>query len=109
MTLSRLVISVPCVPHEMVEFAKDFHPIPNTVESAIELGESFFINAFRELFGKVDVSYFNNKLTFNCVYIFMELYRNTTYYSVLMVKKFSRQSIQKSLTKDTFHLKRVLF
>ncbi len=65
----------------MVEFAKRFHSIPETVEPAIDLGESLCVGIFRELFGEVDVSYFNSNLTFAAHGDFLELYKNTTYYS----------------------------
>ncbi len=79
--LGRLAISLPCRPHGMVDFAKSIHPIPETVEPAIELGESLCIGLFRDLFGDVDVSYFNSNLTFVSDDDFMLLYRSTTYYS----------------------------
>jgi len=79
--LGRLAISLPCRPHGMVEFAKSIHPMPETVEPAIDLGESLCIGIFRDLFGEVDVSYFNSKLTFASDEDFMVLYRSTTYYS----------------------------
>ena len=79
--LGRLAISLPCRPHGMVEFAKSIHPIPTTVEPAIDLGESTCISLFRELFGEVDVSYFNSNLTFSSADDFMTLYKSTTYYS----------------------------
>jgi ubiquinone/menaquinone biosynthesis C-methylase UbiE len=79
--LGRLAISLPCKPHGMVEFAKSVHSIPETVEPAIELGESLCIEIFRELFGEVDVSYFNSNLTLPSSDDFMTLYRSTTYYS----------------------------
>ncbi len=46
--LGRLAISLPCTPHGMVEFAKSIHSIPETVEPAIELGESL-CRHFQEL------------------------------------------------------------
>ena len=52
-----------------------------TVEPAIDLGESSCLSIFRNLFGEVDVSYFNSNLTFSSVDDFMTLYRSTTYYS----------------------------
>lgn len=79
--LGRLAISLPCRPHGMVEFAKSIHSIPETVEPAIDLGESLCIGIFRGLFGEVDVNYFNSNLTFDSGEDFMTLYRNTTYYS----------------------------
>ena len=79
--LGRLAISLPCRPHGMVEFAKNIHSIPETVEPAIDLGEALCIGVFRELFGEVDVSFFNSNLTFVSIEDFMALYRNTTYYS----------------------------
>ena len=79
--LGRLAISLPCKPHGMVEFAKSIHQIPESVEPAIDLGESICIPLFRSLFGEVDVSYFNSNLVISSVHDFMELYRNTTYYS----------------------------
>jgi ubiquinone/menaquinone biosynthesis C-methylase UbiE len=79
--LGRLAISLPCKPHGMVEFAKSIHSIPETVEPAIELGESLCIGKFRVLFGEVDVSYFNSNITFASEEDFMVLYRSTTYYS----------------------------
>lgn len=79
--LGRLAISLPCKPHGMVEFAKSVHSIPETVEPAIELGESLCVEIFRELFGEVDVSYFNSNLSLPTSDDFMTLYRSTTYYS----------------------------
>ena len=79
--LGRLAISLPCKPHGMVELAKSIHPIPATVEPAIDLGESTCLSIFRDLFGEVDVSYFNSNLSFSSVDDFMTLYRSTTYYS----------------------------
>jgi len=79
--LGRLAISLPCKPHGMFEFAKSMHAVPDTVEPAIELAEAHCIGLFRELFGEVDVSYFNSNLCFTTPEDFMDLYRNTTYYS----------------------------
>ena len=79
--LGRLAISLPCRPHGMVEFAKAVHPIPESVETAIDLGESECISIFRSIFGEVDVSYFNSNLSFASAEDFMSLYENTTYYS----------------------------
>lgn len=79
--LGRLAISLPCKPHGMFEFAKSIHAVPDTVEPAIELAEGRCIGLFRELFGEVDVSYFNSNLSFTASEDFMDLYRNTTYYS----------------------------
>ena len=79
--LGRMAFSLPCRPHGMVEFAKSIHSIPETVEPAIDLGESLCIRIFRELFGEVDVSYFNSNLTFASAEDFMVLYKSTTYYS----------------------------
>ncbi|MBD2548383.1 class I SAM-dependent methyltransferase [Microcystis elabens FACHB-917] len=79
--LGRVAISLPCKPHGMFELAKSIHPVPETVEPAIDMGESLCIDLFRELFGEVDVSYFNSSLTFVCGNDFMRLYRSTTYYS----------------------------
>jgi len=79
--LGRLAISLPCRPHGMVEFAKSIHSIPETVEPAVDLGESLCIGIFRDLFGEVDVNYFNSNLAFASDEDFMLLYRSTTYYS----------------------------
>ena len=79
--LGRLAIALPCNPHDMVQFIQGFHDIPATVQPAINLGESLGIDIFRQLFGEVDVSYFNSKLTFCSAEDFMNLYRCTTYYS----------------------------
>jgi len=79
--LGRLAISLPCKPHGMFEFAKAVHPVPVTVEPAIDLGESLCIGKFRSLFGEVDVSYFNSVLSFTRLDDFAALYQSTTYYS----------------------------
>jgi ubiquinone/menaquinone biosynthesis C-methylase UbiE len=80
--LGRLAISLPCRPHGMVDFAKRIHSIPETVEPAIDLAESLCIGIFRDLFGELDISYFNSNLTFASEEDFMVLYRSTTYYSL---------------------------
>ena len=79
--LGRLAISLPCKPHGMFDFAKTIHDVPETVEPAIDLGEEMCVDQFRELFGEVDVSYFNSNLKFTSSSEFMALYRSTTYYS----------------------------
>ena len=79
--LGRLAISLPCKPHGMFEFVKSIHNVPESVEPAIDLGEEMCVDQFRELFGEVDVSYFNSLLKFTCPSEFMILYRSTTYYS----------------------------
>lgn len=79
--LGRLAISLPCKPHGMVKFAKGIHSIPESVEPAIDLGESMCVEVFRDLFGEVDVSYYNSNIAFSSCDDFMSLYRNTTYYS----------------------------
>jgi len=79
--MGRLAIALPCHPHGMVSFVQRFHSIPETVEPAINLGEKLCIGIFRRLYGEVDISYFNSKLTFSIAKDFMSLYRCTTYYS----------------------------
>lgn len=79
--LGRLAISLPCKPHGMFEFAKTIHDVPDTVEPAIDLGAGMCVDQVRELFGEVDVSYFNSNLEFTSSNEFMTLYRSTTYYS----------------------------
>lgn len=79
--LGRLAISLPCKPHGMFEFVKSIHNVPESVEPAIDLGEETCVGQFRELFGEVDVSYFNSLLKFTSPGEFMVLYRSTTYYS----------------------------
>ena len=79
--LGRLAISLPCKPHGMFELAKTMHTVPETVEPAIDLGESLCVGKFRSLFGEVDVSYFNSILTFDRLEDFVSLYSSTTYYS----------------------------
>lgn len=79
--LGRLAISLPCKPHGMFELAKAVHPVPETVEPAIDLGETMCVGKFREIFGEVDVSYFNSTITFTGLSDFVDLYRSTTYYS----------------------------
>ena len=79
--LGRLAISLPCKPHGMFDFAKSIHQVPDSVEPAIDLGEQKCIGLFRELFGEVDVCYFNSRLNFSSTEDFMALYRSTTYYS----------------------------
>lgn len=79
--LGRLAISLPCRPHGMVEFAKSIHSIPTTVCPAIDLAESLCVPFMRDLFGELDVSYFNSNLIFDNSEDFMSLYRSTTYYS----------------------------
>ena len=77
----KISISLPCQPHGMVDFCSKFYEIPESVLSAIRLGEKKIIPHMRKFFGEVDVSYFNSKLIFNDLNDFLEIYRCTTYYN----------------------------
>ena len=80
--LGRLAISLPCNPHEMVNFVNSIHDIPETVIPAINLGESLCVKAFRDKFYEVDVAYFHSNLIFDNSNDFMAIYKNSTYYDI---------------------------
>lgn len=77
----RMSISLPCNPHGMVEFCEAFYQIPESVKSAIQLGESYVVKHMRRFFGEVDIFYFNSKIVFKNIEDFLEIYRCTTYYN----------------------------
>ncbi len=65
----------------MVDFCETFYKIPESVKSAIQLGEEYVVSHLRSCFGEVDISYFNSKIVFKNIEDFLEIYKCTTYYS----------------------------
>ena len=79
-TLGRIAVSLPVSPHEMVQYCAETHEIPQSVLNSISFGESKVISHMRNLFGEVDVHYFNNELIFLNLVDFKTIYSNSTYF-----------------------------
>ena len=79
-TLGRIAVSLPVSPHEMVQYCAETHEIPQSVLNSISFGESKVIGHMRNLFGEVDVHYFNNELIFSNLVDFKTIYSNSTYF-----------------------------
>ena len=76
----RLAISLPVEPHGMVNFCSEVHSIPDSVRNSIQFGERHLLRYMRSLFAELDVHFFNDRITFESVEDFMQIYSSSTYY-----------------------------
>lgn len=87
----KFLITAPCYPHTLTEFAKRYKSLPKKAESYIDFGskklESFLKNKRKKIY------LFKNKLTFKTVGDLLQFYRSTVFYKKdnekLLIKKFN--------------------
>ena len=77
----RMYVFSPVSPHGMVDFARDFHEIPEQVDACFNFIEDTMLPYFKGAFHDVETMNYQNKLTITSVEDFMIFYRATTYYS----------------------------
>lgn len=77
----RLAIFTPNSPHGMVNFIKQFTPVPDLVEECFIFGPSVLEPYFRKYFWDVEIHLFHNVVTVPSVDDFLTFFRATTYYN----------------------------
>ena len=76
----RLAVFTPNSPHGMVDFVRQFYPIPAAVDASLSFGASVLEPFFKTNFLNVVIHLFNNTLRIPGVDDFMGFYRATTYW-----------------------------
>lgn len=76
----RLCIVGPDTPHGLVELARQFHPIPATVDESLEFRKTTVEPFFKSHFDSVKIHVLKNPQHFTDPDQFIEFYRQTTYF-----------------------------
>jgi ubiquinone/menaquinone biosynthesis C-methylase UbiE len=94
----RLAIFTPNEPHGMVNFVKQFTPVPQQVEDCFIFGPTVLLPYFRKNFWDVQIHLFHNVVTVPSVDDFLTFFRATTYYNQAVEKQVA-EAVQKEIDK----------